>query len=227
MGPQTELLLALSESVPDSAGVVRSQIAAMSLGQRVREDVVTASSQASLEPTLAVDSHSRLHLAWLESAGFRQYQVVYASTAPRVIENYNALTLLDVVDGMFSSVFQLSTLLVTLVVTLMKWVTVPFLVLLGYHLVTSEETLDTVRSRVAVVAVLAVQVALTFVLPPTIGKDILWSSLRWTVPSVSAVATGLLTLSFVRRRQGTHLFGVFFLFAAMNSVLQMVVFSLV
>lgn len=227
MEPQTGLLVALSESVPDSAGVPRSQIAVIGLGQRAREDVVTASSQASLEPALAVDSHSHLHLAWLESAGFRQYQVVYASTAPPVIENYNALTLLDVVDGTFSGVFGLSTLVVTLVVTLMKWVSIPFLGLLGYHLVTSEETLDTVRSRVAVVTVLVVQVALTFVLPPTIGKDVLWSSLRWTVPSVSAVATALLTVGFVRRRKGAHLFGVFFLFAAVNTVLQMVMFSLV
>jgi hypothetical protein len=226
IGPQTPLLLALSESVPDSAGGARSQIAVIGLGQRVQEDVVTASSQASLKPTLAVDSHSRLHLAWLESAGFRQYRVVYASTAPQVIENYNALTLLDVVNAMFSSVFQLSTLVVTLVVTLMKWVSIPFLGLLLYHLVTSEETLDTVRSRVAVVTALMVQVALTFVLPPSIGKDVLWSSLRWTVPAVSAVATALLTVSFVRRRKGTHLFGVFFLFTALNSVLQMAVFLL-
>ena len=130
-------------------------------------------------------------------------------------------------DGTFSSVFGLSTLVVTLVVTLMKWVSIPFLGLLGYHLVTSEETLDTVRSRVAVVMVLVVQVALTFVLPPTIGNDVLWSSLRWTVPSVSAVATALLTVGFVRRRKGAHLFGVFFLFAAVNTVLQMVMFSLV
>lgn len=227
MGPQTALLVALSESVPDSAGVPRSQIAVIGLGQRVREDVVTASSQASLEPTLAVDSDSHLHLAWLESAGFRQYQVVYASTAPPVIENYNALTFLDVVDGTFSSVFGLSTLVVTLVVTLMKWVSLPFLGLLLYHLVTSEETLDTTRSRVAVVMVLVVQVALTFALPPSIGEDVLWSALRWTVPSVSAAATALLTVGFVRRRKGAHLFGVFFLFAAVNSVLQMVVFSLV
>ena len=227
MGPQTPLLVALSESVPDLAGVARSQIAVIALGQRVREDVVTASSQASLEPTLAVDSHSHLHLAWLESAGFRQYQVVYASTAPQVIENYNALTPLDVVNGMFSSVFQLSTLVVTLVVTLMKWVSIPFLGLLLYHLVTSEETLDTMRSRVVVLTVLMVQVALTFVLPPTIGRDVLWSSLRWAVPSVSAGATALLTVGFVRHRKGAHLFGVFFLFAAVNSALQMVVFSLV
>jgi hypothetical protein len=226
MGPQTGLLVALSESVPDSAGVARSQIAVIALGQRVREDVVTASSQASLEPTLAVDSHSHLHLAWLESAGFRQYQVVYASTAPQVIENYNALTLLDVANGMFSSVFQLSTLVVTLVVTLMKWVSIPFVGLVLYHLVTSEETLDTMRSRVAVLTALTVQVALTFVLPPSIGKYVPWSALRWTVPSVSAVATALLTASFVRRRNVTHLFGVFFLFTAMNSLLQMAAFLL-
>ncbi len=226
MAPQTGLLVALSESVPDSAGIARSQIAVFGLEQRVREDVVTASSQASLAPTLAVDGRSHLHLAWLESAGFRQYQVAYASTAPQVTENYNALTLLDIANGMFSSVFRLSTLLVTLVVTLMKWVSIPFLALLGYHLVTSEETLDTVRSRVAIVTVLVVQVALTFVLPPSIGKGVLWSSLRWTVPSVSAVATALLTAGFVRRRQETHLFGVFFLFAAVNSVLQMVAFLL-
>lgn len=226
-GPQTPLLVASSESVPDpEAGEMQSQIAVFAMEQRARAEIVTASSQASLKPVLIEDDRSCLHLAWLETAGFREYQVAYASTSPRVMENYNALTLRDGLDRVFSSVFRLSTLAVTLVGSAIVWAAIPFVALLLYHLVTSEETLDTKRARVAVIAVLVVEVALTFILPPSIGVDVRRSSLRWIVPAVSLVVTTVVTMLAVLRRDEAHLFGTFFQFTLVNSVLQATLYLL-
>ena len=227
-GLQTPPLVALSEDVPDPevAGVIRSQIAVIALGQGAREDIVTASAQASLEPTLVMDDRSNLHLAWLESSEFGVYGVVYATTAPETLKNYNALTLLDVLDTVFSNVFRLSTLIVALVAVLIIWAIIPFLVLVLYHLVTSEETLHTLRSRIALIVVLALEVMLTFVQPPRIGIGAAWPALRWVTPVVTAAVTTAMMVYILRRRKDAHLFGAYFMFTGINSLLQMVTYML-
>lgn len=136
------------------------------------------------------------------------------------MENYNALTSQDVVDKIFSNVFRLSTAVVSVFAAFATWAIVPLIGLAAYHLVTSEETLDTVRARVALVAVLAMEVILTFALPPRIGIDITWAALRWTAPTVTAVVTASVTTCVLRRGESNHLFGTFFLFTVLNSLLQ-------
>ena len=227
-GLETPPLVALSEGVPDPevAGVVRSQIAVIALEQGAREDIVTASVQASLEPTLVMDDRSNLHLAWLESSEFGVYRVVYATTTPETMENYNALTLLDVLDTVFGNVFRLSTLIVALVAVLIIWAIIPFLVLVLYHLVTSEETLRTLRSRIALTIVLALEVTLTLVQPPRIGVEAAWSALRWVTPIITAVVTTAMMVYILRRRKGAHLFGAYFMFTGINSLLQMITYML-
>ena len=90
-----------------------------------------------------------------------------------------------------------------------------------YHLLTSEETLDTVRSRVALVTALAVEVALTLALPPRIaGVEPVLPALRWGVPSVTALVAAVVTASVMRRREDVHLFATFFLFTVLNNLLQ-------
>jgi len=162
--------------------------------------------------------------------------VAYASTALEVVKNYNTLTLVDALNVAFDSLFRLSTLVVTLVGSLITWVSVPFIGLLLYHLLTSEETLSSRRSRVAVIAASGVMVVLAFALPPNIGADVARgadvaqgadatrSVLRWIAPAVSAAA--VVTKRVASRPAGINLFGAFFLFAAVSSVLQITLFLL-
>jgi hypothetical protein len=93
-----------------------------------------------------------------------------------------------------------------------------------YHLITSEETLHSVRSRIALVTVLAAEVALTFVWPPRIaGVAAALPLLRWGIPAVAAVGAALVTAHMMRRREDIHLFATFFLFTVLNSLLQVTV----
>lgn len=225
---RTPLLAVLSESVPDPEvmGVVRTQIVLVALGREEQEDVVTASVQASLKPTLIVDDRANLHLAWLETAEFGMYRVVYASTAPAVMENYNALTIWDVLDAVFSNLFRFSTLIVALVAVLIMWAILPFLGLVVYHLVTSEETLNTARSWGALVVALALEVALTFLQPPRLGVEAAWPALRWAAPALAALGATLVIANVARRRKYMHLFAAYFLFTGVNSLLQMVMYFL-
>lgn len=226
-GPRTPPLVALSERMAGLGQEFDLQIALINPErEHAEERVVTASPQASLKPTLVADERAYLHLAWLETAGFGQYRVMYASTAPEVSENYNALTLWRVLNVAFSSVFQVAVVLVAVLVSLAAWAILPLVGLVVYHLVTSEETLDTVRARSAIIAALAVEVGLSFALPPRFGIDATGAWLRWVVPVVATAVAAGVTLGFMRRRRDKHLFTTFFLFTGMFCVLQVVLYLL-
>ncbi len=142
------------------------------------------------------------------------------------MEEYNALTLWDAANAMFGNVFRLSTVVVGLVASLSMWAVVPLVGLVIYHLVTSEETLNTVRSRVALGTVLAVEVALTFALPPRIGVEATWPALRWVAPALTAAVAAVVTARVLRRRESAHLFVAFFLFTGLHSLLQLILYLL-
>ena len=228
-GPQTPLQVALSAGFhdPDVDDVVRSQVAVLALGQGgAREQVVTASTQASLKPVLVADRQANLHLVWLESTEFGRYRVVYGSTAPGVMKTYNTLSLWDVLDSVFSNVFLLATMLVAVVAVVIMWALLPFLVLVIFHLVTSEEVLGTARALWALIVALTFEVALTFIQPPRIGVEADWALLPWVAPGVSALVSALVLARTARGREHMHLFVAYFLFTATNIVLQMLLYFL-
>lgn len=228
-GQQSPLPVALSEETWSKGQEVELQVALITVGMErdnAPEQFVSATSQASVTPILVADDRSNLHMAWVETAGFGEFRVVYASNAPEVMENYNTLTLPDIVDAALDGLFRLSTVAVSLFASLGMWASIPLIGLVAYHFVTSEETLETRRARAAVTVALVVEMASSFMLPPRIGVDIAWPALRWILPAVSAAVTAAVTASVVRRRREIHLFGAFFLFTIMYSALQTVLFLL-
>jgi hypothetical protein len=227
-GQQTSLPVVLGENLMGPEGKLEHQLSLITMGAEEDqvEQVVTASTQASMKPILIEDKHSNKHLAWIETAGFGRYRVVYASTAPEVKKSYNAVTPQDALDAVFSGVFRLSTVFVSISVAFATWAVAPLLVLAVYHLVSGNETLDRGRARVALTAVLVAEVALTFAMPPRIGVDVTWAALRWVAPIATAVVTAAVTTSTLRRRESNHLFGAFFLFTIINCLLQIVLYLL-
>ncbi len=226
-GGRTPLAVALSENVMSGPQRVDLQVAVVGVEEaQSGEEVVTDSRQASLVPVLAVDDHSYFHLAWLETAGFGRYHVVYASTAPEVMERYNRVNLWDVSNGIFGNLFRLSTLVIALIAVLIMWAVLPFVGLVIYHVLTSEEMLETAGAWVAIGAALVAQIALGFVLPPRIGVEAEWAGLRWMAPAVAPLVAGALLAWWLKRRRDRPLFVAYFLFSGINSLLQMLLYFL-
>ena len=226
----TAVPVAMSATVPDpaAAGESYSQIIVATLdGQAVvDEQVVSGSVQASLRPTLAEDRDSHQHLVWLDTQEFGVYRVVYASTAPDVMANYNAWTFLDVLNQVFAQSFRLSTLLVSLIAALVMWAVLPLFFLVVYHLVTSEEILRTTSSWVGLAVAIGLEVLLCFVQPPRLGMDADWAGARWVIPAGSVVLAIIATAGFLRRRKYANLFGVYFFFSIINGLSQMLAYML-
>lgn len=213
--------LALQISTPEQMGVLVEELPALG---REREEVVTASTRPAIKPVLVMDRDSRLHMAWLEPGGFGRYRVVYASTSPSVMRAYNALTLWDVVDAVLTRLLRLSVVVLAVVPMAVLWALFPLTGLLIYHLVTGEEGLDTSRSRVVLGAMLVLEVALTLVFPPRL--DMAWPLLRWVAPLATAAVAVVVTLSALRRRWDSILFGWFFVFTGVHGLLQLLLYFL-
>lgn len=188
------------------------------------EHIVTASSRPSVKPVLTADDRGHLHLAWLETGGFGEYRVVYASTAPEVKRAYNALTLWDVVDTVFGGVLRLSVVVLAAIPMFILWALVPLLGLLAYHLATGEEGLESLRSWLVLGLMLVLEVALTFIFPPRV--DVAWAPLRWVAPPVATILAAVSTVLVLRRRGDSLLFTSFFLFSGVQGLLQLILYFL-
>lgn len=227
--PQSTLRFALTERMvaPEGEGE-ELQIALLTIGdQGSQEELVTASEQASMESSLRIDAESNLHLAWLETAGFGKYRVVYGSTAPPVVEAYNKLTPQDAVNALFNNLLNLSMVIIWGVAGLIMWAVAPFLMLAIYHLVTSEENLSTPWAWVALGVAIALQVTLSFALPPRLRGGIDWAPVRWVAPAAGAtIATAATAWLILRKKKESPLFSTFFLFTIVNIAVQMMLHTL-
>ena len=189
-----------------------------------QELVVTASSRPSIKPDIVVDEERYVHLAWLETGGFDQYLVVYASTAPQVLHNYNALTMWDVVDTVLSAVLQLPLVLLAVLPMFVLWTTIPLLGLLTFHVITGEEELETARAWIVLVVMLAIEIGMTLLFPPG-GMSSEWTLLRWAAPLGTALLSGVLTAFMLRRKQESVMFLAFFLFTGLHGLFQLLVYA--
>jgi hypothetical protein len=225
-GQHTPAMVAVSERVRGGDDRTALQLAVLPLVPGGAEEVVTGSTQASMDGTLVVDGRGQFHMAWLETAGFGRYRVVYASTAPDIRTAYNRLTPRDAVDAALSNVFQLSMVVVAAMAGLILWGIAPLLGLVIYHILTSDETLEPTRARVALAAALVVEVGLTFAIPPQLIGRSTWAPLRWVAPAVSAVMAAAPTAIVTRRQDDSQLFLTFFVFTVVNTVTHMAFYLL-
>jgi len=235
-GQRSELPVVLTINIFTRLGE-HLQIAMLifSEGQLKGYQVVTATKMASLTPHIVADPRLDLHLAWIDTAGFEEYQVLYASTSPQVKEVLNRVTLADVVDkggDLITALFPV----VLLTPVLIAWVIFPLVWLLIFYFSTGEGELTSLGAWVALgVAMLMQLLAMIFITPG--GLDLL-PFLAISVPQLAPIFTGRLfpilcailglgaMAFYLRRTRSRSLFGAFFVFAFTAGLFRLFVFVL-
>lgn len=235
-GQRSELPVVLSINISTRLGEhLQIAMLVLSQGQLKGYQIVTATKMASLTPHIVADPRLDLHLAWIDTAGFEEYQVLYASTSPQVKEVLNRITLADVVDkggDLITALF----LVVGFTPMLVAWLVLPLVWLLIFYLLTGEGELTTLGAWVALgVAMLIQLVAMIFISPG--GRDLL-PFLAISMPQVAPIFTsqffpillailGLGAMAFyLRRTRSRSLFGAFFVFAFTAGILRLFLFAL-
>jgi hypothetical protein len=214
------------------------QIAVVQLGPRLVEgqQLVTASRGASVRPSVAVDDQGHLYVAWIDTAGFERYQVLYASDAPQVKEVLNRITTYDVVDRILSGAMTTLSAVIFLPVTLL-WMILPVGYLAIYTMTRSTIEFSQEPGRRAVLIAMGLQLLGTLLFAPGLLARFPWGPLlpptlgtilgRWIAPALLAgIAAGLAWL-LARRTKGESIFVPYFIFAAVDVFLMLIVYVVV
>ncbi len=197
------------------------------------QQIVNRSRGASLRPNPAVDSQGQRHLAWIDTAGFGSYNVVYASTSPQAKETLNRITAYDVVNRVLHTVMSVITSLFFIPLAL-TWMLVPVVWLVAFtsatHTVEVSDPQGIVGLGVAVLLQLAVKLVLfgdllsrfpsTSLVAPALNLLIG----RWLFPALLAAVSGGLVWVWLRRSGGRSVFAAYFMYAAIDSFLTLVVY---
>jgi hypothetical protein len=214
------------------------QIAVVELGPRLVEgqQVVTGSHGASLRPSIATDGQGNLYVAWIDTAGFEQYQVLYASNSPQVKEVLNRITTYDVVDRIMSGVMTGLSSLIFVPVTFL-WMILPLGYLVIYTMARSnvEFSEQAGRRTVLIAMALGLLSKLFFtpglldrfpfgpLLPPGLGSLLG----RWIVPMVLTGVAAWIGWVVGRRSVNQSLFLPYLTFAVTDVVLMLIVYVMV
>jgi hypothetical protein len=234
-GHPARQVLACFTQVSGPGGSEMLQIAAIDVGpgQITGHDIINASRGASLQPNVAVDPSGNLHLAWIDTAGFSRYHVIYASTSPQAREALNRVTAYDVVDKILTGVmYVLSSLF--FVPLVLVWMLIPIGWLLAFALITRESEISDPRGRRALVIALILHLgAQLFLFPDLLARFPLGSLLspslaflvgRWVFPLFLAVLSAGVAWVTLKRGRGQSIFAPYLVFAAVDSFFILVIY---
>ncbi len=234
-GQPKDQVLACYTEVYGPGNMEALQIAVLDLqADRIQEqEIVTASSAASLQPSVAIDSSNNLHLAWIDTAGFNRYQVVYASTSPQVKETLNRITTYEVLDQILSTVVSVFSALFFVPIVL-GWMllSVGWLFLFGW--ITGESEVSSPRSWIALGLAMVLQLGMklfgfssmltrvTFgsILSPSLGPLVG----RWILPLLLAAFSAGLAWIYLRRARSRSIFIAYLIYAVVDSLLTLVIY---
>jgi len=236
MGQGAELPVAysvLTESRAESQIRVASVI--LSAGKPMGYQLASQTSTASLMPALAQarGSGGGLYLAWLDTAGFKEYDVYYATTASEARRWLDRTSNADLALGAAELVFGVFSGLGLLPIAGV-W-TFPALVwVVGFFIATGQEDMVHRGTRIGFAVAVLIYVAVKILLLPGlfIGTPFLhrvpaaWAVvLGIAVPSLLlAIALGVVYL-YARRAERATIFKAYLFFALTDVGLTLVLYS--
>jgi len=234
-GHSTNQVLACSTQVYGQAGAEMLQIAKIDVGpeQITGYETVNATRGASLRPNVAIDPGGDLHLAWIDTAGFNRYQVIYATTSPQAKEVLNRVTTYDVVDKILTGVMYVFSSLFFLPLVLF-WMLIPMAWLIGFALTQRESEVSDPRGRRTLAIALLLHMGAQLVFFPDLLNRFPFGALlpqmwgpfpgRWIIPVLlAALSVGLMWV-FLRRGRSQSIFVHYLIFAAIDSFLILVIY---
>jgi len=235
-GQPAHQVLAFYTQVQGPGNMETLQIAAIDMlaGQIEGQEIVSASRAASLQPSVTIDPDGHLHLAWIDTAGFNRYQVIYASTSPQAKETLNRVTSYEVVDYVLSGVMNIFAALFFLPIVL-SWVFIPIAWLVIFALTTRTFEISDPRGfrALGLACLLHLGVKLFFfsdflsripfgsLISPSLGLLLG----RWIFPLfLAALSAGVAWVFYLKRGSNQSIFGAYFIYAAVDSLLTLVIY---
>jgi len=197
------------------------------------QEIVNASGAASLQPSVAMDSRDNLHLAWIDTAGFNRYQVIYASNSPQARQALNRITTYEVVDQVLSAVVSVFSALF-FVPIIVSWMLVPLGWLLFFAWSRGETEISTRGGHRALGLAMLLHLGVKLFFFPTLLERPVFSALlspspslllgRWILPLLLAALSASLAWLYLKRARSRSIFIPYLIYGVVDSLLTLVIY---
>jgi hypothetical protein len=205
----------------------------LSEGKPVGYQLASDTPNASVDTTLVADADANLHLAWIDTAGFRQYDVYYASTSPEVKSWLDRTSTDDIVLGAADLVWGIISGIGLLPIVAI-WNFPPLMWVVVFYIFSGREYLERMGAKVGLFVSIVIYAAAKLLLLPGLAEGTpflhqLPRAMASTVATALPVTIFLLALGamgiYARRSERASLFKAYFVFALTDGVLTVVLYA--
>jgi hypothetical protein len=205
-------------------------------GEPVGYQLANETSNASVLPTLVADPDANLHLAWLDTAGFRTYKVYYATTAPEAREWLDRTTVEDVGRSAADLLWGVLSAIGFLPLTVM-WNAPALVWLVLFYVFTRQEYLDELGAKIGLGVAFVVYIVVKMLFLPGLlsgGTPFVYIVPEAVAPVMSTfIPISILVLAliglvvYVRRSKGEapSLLKAYLVFALIDSGLTAILYA--
>ncbi len=231
---ESELPVVLSAVVESTAeSSIQLAMAVLDGGRAVGYELASKTPGASVVSSLVADSDLNLHLAWLDTAGFRQYDVYYATTAPAARSWLDRVSSEDLVIRVADTAWGIASG-IGLAPIAAVWNFPPLIWVVLFYVVSGQEYLERRGARFGLAVAIVVYIGSKFLFMSGLaaGTPFLYrvpvglaSALVLGLPVVIlALGLGALAL-YVRRSESPALFKAYLVFALTDGILTLVLYA--
>lgn len=206
-------------------------------GEPTGYQIANETSNASVLPTMVADAEGNLHLAWLDTAGFRRYKVYYATTAPEPKAWLDRTTIGDIGGGAASLAWGILSAIGFLPLTLM-WNAPALVWLVLFYLLARQEYLDQLAAKIALGVSFAIYLTVKMLFLPGLlsaGTPFVYlvpesiaSTMTTMIPILILLLASLGVFIYLRRRKKGEppaLFQTYLVFALIDSALTAILYA--
>ncbi len=202
-------------------------------GQPVGYQLVSSTPGASIMPTMVADSDLDLHLAWLDTAGFQEYDVYYASTSPETKAWLDRTSTVDVARGAADLTWGFVSAIGLLPIAIM-WTFPPLLWVILFYIFSGQEDLSELIAKIALLIAIVIHIVAKLVFLPGLsaGTPFLhqvpreWAAtLTLIVPALILVLALAAMYVYARRSERATLFKAYAVFAATDGLLTVLTYA--
>lgn len=202
-------------------------------GEPVGYQLASRTGNASVVPSIVADADKHLHLAWIDTAGFGDYEVYYASTAPETRRWLDRTTTEDVLQRAAGVLFGvLSGVGLLPIAGIWSFPAVVWVVI--FFIATGKEDMDRRATQIGFAVAVLIYAVIKMLLMPGLfsGTPFLEQVPQaWRTPLGIAVPLALLGIAllavylYVRRAQRATIFKAILILAGVDVALTLVLYA--
>jgi hypothetical protein len=230
----TELPVAFSLMTQGQSGSeIQLATAVLARGEQVGYQLASKTENASLMPSLVADADADLHMAWIDTSGFKTFDVYYASTAPQAKQWLDRTSADDLAMGAAEVVFGMLSGIGLLPIAGV-WSFPPVVWIVVFFIATGQEEMDRRPTKIGFSIAVVLYVSIKVLLLPGLfaGTPLLhlvprgWATfVGIAVPVVVFLLALLSVLVYMRRSERATIFKAFFIFALLDVSLTLILYA--